>query len=405
MRVLLYGMNYAPEMTGVGRYSGELCAYLAKHGAAVEVVTTPPHYPGWKVRPPHRRFEFRTETRDGIRVTRCPMAMRTDMRGGWRLLAPLSFAILSAPVALWRIVRMRPSTVLVVEPTLLVAPVALLGARLVGARTVLHVQDLEIDAAFAMGHLKGGWLQRFAVFCECRLLRAFDKVVTISSAMASHIRGKGVLSDRLSVIRNWVDTAKIMPLNGRNSYRDELRLADDTFIALYSGNIGAKQALHLVLEAAEQLADEPGIVFVVAGEGPEKARLEARYGHLRNVRFLPLQPEERLCELLNFADLHLLPQERNAANLVLPSKLGGMLASGRNILAAADPGTELHKFLSGTGILVPSGDSARMAEAIRTRAAAGRCTPKTAHPQVSLLDADANLAAFTALLSAGQATS
>lgn len=160
-RVLIYGMNYAPELIGCGRYTGEIGAYLAAEGAAVEVVTTPPHYPEWQAARPHRALAWTVERRGRERISRCPILLRREMRGIWRMLAPLSFALSSAPVALWRILTTRPEVVLVVEPTLFAAPAALLGAWLVGARTVLHVQDLEIDAAFAVGHLKGGLPARF----------------------------------------------------------------------------------------------------------------------------------------------------------------------------------------------------------------------------------------------------
>jgi colanic acid biosynthesis glycosyl transferase WcaI len=391
-------MNYSPELIGVGRYSGELGAYLAAHGAEVGVVTTAPHYPGWTTYVSHRKFAYLSETVDGVNVTRCPMIMRSEMRGVWRMLAPFSFAVLSAPVALWRILRTRPHTILVVEPTLFVAPVALMGARLVGARLVLHVQDLEIDAAFAVGHLTGRWLQRFARACERVLLARFDHVVTISHEIRSRLCDKGVPEERLSIIRNWVDTKRIVPLNRSNRFRQELGLSEDTYIALYAGNIGTKQALHVVLDAAKRLVGELDIVFVIAGDGPEKAQLQSCYGHLPNVRFMPLQPEERLCELLNLADLHLLPQDRNIADLVLPSKLGGMLASGRDILVAADSGTELYRFLLGTAIIVPCGDSARMADEILGRARAGVSPALVPNPLVRMLDAGSNLTEFAALL-------
>jgi colanic acid biosynthesis glycosyl transferase WcaI len=190
-----------------------------------------------------------------------------------------------------------------------------------------------------------------------------------------------------------------VPLQTANSFRQELGLADK-FVVLYAGNIGVKQALHIVLDAATRLSDEQDIVVVIAGDGPEKIKLRARYGHLPNVHFLPLQPEERLCELLNLADLHVLPQDGKAADLVLPSKLGGMLATGRDILVAADPGTELYDFLSGTATIVASGDSSAMAEAIRGKAKMGSRQPAAPHPLVFALDFDANLSKFARLLAA-----
>lgn len=398
-RIFLYGMNYAPELTGIGRYSGELGAYLALQGMKVEVVTTAPHYPGWSVRPPHGRFAYSSKILDGARVHRCPMIMRKRMRGIWRLLAPVSFALFSAPLAFWRILRSRPDTVLVVEPTLAIVPAAWLGARLTGARMVLHVQDLEVDVAFAVGHISGGLARRFAMTIERFLLAGFDHIVTISNEMRSRIQDKGVAESRISLVRNWVDARKIVPLPRHpNSFRQELGLTGDHFVVLYAGNIGIKQALDIMLDAAVQLADQPNIVFVIAGEGPEKAPLQTRYGHLPNVRYLPLQPEERLCELLNFADLHALPQNASAADLVLPSKLGGMMASGRDMVICADPGTEIHTFLSGSAIVVPSGDSKAMADAIRTRAADPAPLRIAPNPLVFMLDTETNLAKFAGLL-------
>jgi colanic acid biosynthesis glycosyl transferase WcaI len=250
---------------------------------------------------------------------------------------------------------------------LLCAPVALLAAKVIRSRAVLHVQDLEVDAAFAVGHLSDhSVLKRFGFFCERILLSGFDRVITISGRMRDHLRRKGVKSEHLSVIRNWVDLRQIRPLDTPNSYREQLQIGKETFVVLYAGNIGAKQALHIVLDAAARVADQPELLFVIAGDGPEKPGLISR--GLRNVRFLPLQPEEKLCELLNFADLHVLPQEKGAADLVLPSKLGGMLASGRPMVVTADPDTELYEFLNGTAAIVPAGDdSALAAEILRLR--------------------------------------
>ena len=372
-KILIYGENYAPEMIGVGRFTGEIGVYLARHGYDVTAVAAPPHYPGWRVSPPFRALRYARELRGGTEVLRCPIILRAEMRGVWRLIAPLSFALSSAPVALWQIVRSRPDVVLCVEPTLFVAPVGLL-ARLVGARVLLHVQDLEIDAAFAVGHLKGGVLKKFIFAAESWLLRRFDGLITISTQMRKRLIAKGVEPGRIEIVRNWVDLAKIKPLETANGFRTELGLGGSDFVVLYAGNVGAKQALEVVLDAARRLAGKPNVHFVIAGDGPEKQRLMRDYGDLGNVHFFPLQPEERLCELLNLADLHVLPQSQGAADLVLPSKLGGMLASGKPVLATADPGTELYEVLDGTSILAPAGDSAAMAAEI------DRLVTEGAHP-------------------------
>lgn len=370
-RILVYGMNYAPEIAGVGKYTGEIAEHLAGLSADVTVVTTPPHYPGWAAQTGYRnRYSARHE--NGVRVLRAPLVLRRRMGGVWRLIAPLSFALSSAPLVLWQILRHRPHTVYCVEPTLLAAPLALLAAWLVGARTVLHVQDLEVDAAFAMGHLRAGrWLKRLGFAFERSMLIRFDHVVTVSNRMAARLGEKGVAADRRSVVRNWVDLAHVYPMAEASPYRAELGFGERDFVVLYAGSIGAKQGLGVLLDAAERLADEPRIKVVIAGEGPQKHALQTRYGHLANVRFVPFQPEARLNAFLNMPDLHVLPQERGAADLVLPSKLGGMLASGRPILATADEGTEIADFLGSAATLTAPGDPQAVADALRTLCAAG----------------------------------
>ncbi|MDB5510730.1 MAG: Colanic acid biosynthesis glycosyltransferase WcaI [Enterovirga sp.] len=391
-------MNFAPEQIGVGRYSGELAQYLAAAGHDVLAVTAPPHYPDWTVAPPHSGTRY-TSARDGpVQVIRCPILLPSRMGGVRRLLPPLTFALFSAPAVLWQILRRRPDCVLFVEPTLFSVPIGLLAAKLVGARTVLHVQDLEIDAAFAVGHLRGDRLRRLAGRLEGALMRRCDRVVAISRKMRERIVAKGVPPAAVTLIRNWVDLSRIAPLGRPSRYRTELGFADDAFVVLYAGSIGSKQALEVVLDAAQALADLPRVKFVIAGGGPAAARLAARYGALPNVRFMPLQPEERLCELLGLADLHVLPQQAGIADLVLPSKLGGMLASGKPVLVTAEPGTELHEFLSGVATLVPAGDSAAVAREIRRLAVRDAPSAGRERELASVLSSATCLPAFERLL-------
>lgn len=364
-KILIHGINFPPEPIGTGRYTGELAAYLAAQGDSVEVVTALPHYPGWEIHRPHKNGRYTTEIANGIKVTRCPLWLNSSGRGFWRLLAPLSFAIAATPVIFWRIIRTRPNAVVCVEPTLLSAPAAVLAAKIVGARTVLHVQDLEIDAAFTVGHLQGSWLRNTAKAFERFMLRRFDAVITISDRMAQRLAANGAHPKSIKIIRNWVNTSKIKYLDGPNAFREKLGITDRAFVVLYAGQIGPKQALGVLLGAALDCKDDLGIHFVVAGDGPSKQALISIYDHLPNVHFLPIQPEEKLCELLNLADLHVITQAPNTADLVLPSKLGGMLASGRMVLVTADQDTELADLLTDAAFVVPPGDAHAVAAAIK----------------------------------------
>lgn len=363
-KIILYGMNFAPEITGVGKYTGEIADYLTGQGADVTVVTTPPHYPGWSVRDGYTN-SYSVERKKNTTIFRVPLFLKENMGGIWRLIAPLSFAATSAPVVLWNILRYRPQIVICVEPTLFASPLAILAAKAVGARTVLHVQDLEVDAAFAVGHLKSlGVLTKAAYLFEKYTLKGFDRIITISERMAARLTQKTGKAEQVAIVRNWVDLEHIYPLGRNSAYRQELGYADDDFIVLYSGNIGAKQGLDTLLDAASKLDQNGKIKFIIAGEGPAKRGLVEKYGKLAHVSFLPFQPYEKFNEFMNLASLHALPQERGAADLVLPSKLGGMLASGAPVVVTADEGTELANFLGDSAIITPPGDADALSRAI-----------------------------------------
>lgn len=363
-KILAIGINYAPEMIGCARYTSDLVAYVAGAHARCEVITAPPHYPGWRVQPPYKAWSYVTEYADGVRLTRCPMLVKPNARGVWRMIAPMTFGASVLPVVLWRALRFRPDVILCVVPTLFAAPAAVLASRLTGARLIYHVQDLEVDAAFAVGHLNHRLARRIGLAFERRMLAAADAVISISRRMCERLAAKGVPADRVFMIRNWVDTKAVHPGGDGAGFRRRHGLPADAFIAMYAGHIGAKQAIDVLLEAAKRCAAAPRLLFVIIGDGPMKAPLMEACAGLRNVLWLPLQPEHEVCDMLNAADVHVLPQLPSAADLVLPSKLGGMLASGKPMVVAADPGTELAEFLDGAAILIPPGDPEAMARAL-----------------------------------------
>jgi colanic acid biosynthesis glycosyl transferase WcaI len=229
----------------------------------------------------------------------------------------------------------------------------------------LHIQDFEVDLAFRMELLKGKLLQRLILRLEREVLRRFDNVSSISGRMVERLLEKGVPRDRVRYFPNWVDVGHISPGAASGGYRAQLGIAADAIVVLYSGTMGGKQGLMVIPAAASLLASRKDIVFVVCGDGVMKPRVEAASADLPNVRFLPLQPFDRLGDLLCTADIHLLPQGRRAEDLVLPSKLSGMLASGRPVISTCLAGSELDAIVSTCGLVVPPQDSAALAEGIR----------------------------------------
>lgn len=355
MKLLIAGINYAPDLVGVAKYTTEMAEWLASQGHAVRVITAPPYYPAWSVAPGYSAALYRREVMNTIPLIRCPLYVPQTPGGIRRLLHLASFATSSLPVIIAQALTFRPDVIFSIAPTIFSAPTVAMAARLTGARSWLHIQDFELDVAFALGLLKGSRTQHLARYAESALLRSFDRVSTISPQMVKLLESKGCDRSRTYELRNWVDVTTIQPTSGPNIFREALKLGADDTLLLYSGNIGQKQGLDIIVEAARALANQKNLHFLICGEGSGKQEIESRASGLDNVHFLPLQPASRLNALLNAADIHLLPQLANAADLVLPSKLTGMLASGRPVIATALAGTGLAHEIANCGLRVDVG--------------------------------------------------
>jgi len=343
LRILIHGINHAPEVAGVGKYTGEMGEWLAKRGHEVRIVTAPPYYPTWRIEKGYSARAYRHERVAGVTVWRCPLYVPENPTGAKRLLHLMSFSVSSLPIML-RQTFWRPDVVMLVEPPLFSAPQTWLTARLCGAKTWLHIQDFELDAAMGLGMLGGSKVQRFLYGVERALLRGAGRVSTITEAMRLRVVEKGIPGGRSRVFPNWSDIEFVRPMPRDNELRREFGAGPEDVLVLYAGNMGKKQGLDLVLDAAERLRGREEIKFAMVGAGAARNRLKrtAEERGLGNMRFFPLQPLERLPVMLAAGDVHLVVQKREAADLVMPSKLTNIVAAGRCSVATAEPGTTLH---------------------------------------------------------------
>ena len=367
MRLTIIGINYAPEEIGIARYTTDMAVWLAARGHGVEAIAGKPYYPQWSVYPAWRGGGWRRGTEQGVTVTRCPHYVPARPGGLKRVIHLASFG-LSALLPVLRLRRrpreQRPQVVLCVVPALLSVPVAWVAARLLGARLWIHVQDFEVEAALATGLVVSRGLRtRLGRMAENRLLGLADRVSTISPQMCLKLREKGVPEANIREVRNWADQ-NFGPLPVSDAaYRAEWGVGARQ-VALYSGNISNKQGIDVLVRTARLLQHREDILFVICGQGPNRARLEALAQGLGNIQFHDLQPAERMGEMLSLACVHLLPQIKGAADLVLPSKLTNILASGRPVVATAEPGTGLYDEVEGCGLAVPPDEPQALADAL-----------------------------------------
>lgn len=342
MKFLLYSLNFAPEPTGVGKYNGELVNFLQSEGWDCSAIVAPPYYPAWSVSEGYHGFRFATEIINGAKVIRCPLYVPSEPTFARRLLHLITYAV-SSGLALFSRWRDRPDIIFLVQPTLFCAPLALLFCKLTKAKAVMHVQDLEVDALLGLDMLRYGVLSRLAMNLERWLITRFDLVSTISPSMKKALRNKGVLEERLVLFPNWSDTDFVTPHTSGAALRAKWGVADSEKLLLYSGNVGVKQGLEIVLDAAEAMQAQRDVKFVIVGEGAHSAELmaEAAARNLANVTFKPLLPWTEVPAMLAAADIHLVIQKRGVADAVLPSKLTNIFSAGGHAVVTADVDSEL----------------------------------------------------------------
>src|SRR5690606_37975778 len=200
------------------------------------------------------------------------------------------------------------------------------------------------------------------------LLRG-DRVSTISKGMEDKIRKKGLAAEKMLFFPNWVDSEVVFPLPKEESLRLEMGFSNTDKIVLYSGNLGEKQGLDAIIKIASRFKTDKTVKFVICGSGGSKDKLVrlAEHYQLSNVFFFPLQPYEKLSALLAMADLHLVLQKSSAADLVMPSKLTGILAAGGCALVTATRGTTLYDVVDEfqMGILVEPENDDELERGIR----------------------------------------
>lgn len=366
MKIQCLSLNFEPEEIGIAVYSTGFAREMAKRGHIVSTFCAHPHYPQWRRRAGWPRFGYHTLKTDDakLKVVHCPLYVPKKPTAKSRILHYATFAISALPRLIGDALQNRPDIVFIVAPSLVSAVSGVITARLTGAKLWLHIQDYEVEAAFATRVISPeSRLGRAALTFEGWMLRKFDMISSISLPMLDKLRKKGIPEENIYEFRNWANLQKVQVIEGLSPMRKELGITTK-YVAYYSGNVAAKQGLEIIPEAARLLADRDDLTFIICGEGPFLDALKAKAKGLQNIRFYPLQPLERLSDALGVADVHLLPQIADVAELVLPSKLTNMLASGRPVVATAYPGTALTQEVEGAGIVTKPGNAQAFAQAI-----------------------------------------
>jgi colanic acid biosynthesis glycosyl transferase WcaI len=354
-------VNYHPEQVGIAPYNTGLCEYLAKAGHEVDMLTAFAYYPAWKKADADRHRLYGTEEEAGVRIRRCWNYVPARPSGLGRIVHEASFVVTSALQALF---MRRADVMVVVSPPLLLGAAAWLVGRIKGTPHVLHVQDLQPDAALGLGMLKHSWLTGLLRRLELFNYRKAARVSVISEGMFRALKWRGI--KRLVYFPNWIiRKQKDAETNGAPAGKKK------EFVILYSGNIGVKQGLDTVVEAAARVKE---VRLIICGDGAARPALEKLVNALKakNVTLLPLQPEAEYRRMVSDADVCVISQRVGGGVAFFPSKLLSSVAQGKPVLAVAEGGSELVRVVREEGLgswVTPEVNA--VAEAMRTLKGSG----------------------------------
>jgi colanic acid biosynthesis glycosyl transferase WcaI len=360
MKVLILSINYWPEVTGIGAFTTYRAEHLTACGHEVEVCTTFPYYPEWKVPAPYAGRIAQSEKRNGVSIFRGYAYIPNPVTALKRVLHEASFIF---SVTLRALCRKRPDVLLVVSPPLGLAAAAVFLSRMWGIPYVFDVEDLQPDAAADLGMLPG-WAVKLLYKVEEVAYRHSRLVTTLTPSMRKRIVEKGVPEHKVALLEPRMDDSLADLDAGEGlAFRQRHQLGDK-FLVTHSGNMGMKQGLDVVLDAAALYRGEDSPLFLLVGNGADCDRIKRRAAkmELANVRFLPLLSETEFRGLLAASDICLVTQQRSVAEIAFPSKIVTYLAAGRPIIASVNHVCEVARVIeeSGAGKVVDAEDAGRL---------------------------------------------
>jgi glycosyltransferase involved in cell wall biosynthesis len=355
-RILVLNQYYWPGVEATAHLLTELCEALARD-YEVEVVTGTLH--GHEEDP-------REDERNGVRIVR--VSSTAYERSELTRRAANYFSYLGSALS-YALAAPAPDLVLCMTDPPIVGDIGVVVGQRFDAPVLVISQDVFPEIATELGRLRNPAVVAVLRVLVGAYLRRADRIVAIGETMRRRLQEKGAPPDRLRVIPNWVDTNEITPQPRDNAWAQAWGLQSG-FVVMHSGNVGHAQDLDSLVRAATFLRDVDDLRIVIAGFGARHAEimeLSRRLEVQEHVKFMNYQSRDRLPLSLSSADVHVVGLAKGLAGYVVPSRLYGILAAGRPVIAAADEESETARLVAeiGCGVVIEPGRPELLARTIR----------------------------------------
>lgn len=350
MNITIISNNYYPEDSGIGLYSTGMADFLVKNHK-VTVISAMPYYPQWEIYSEYKnKSKFYSETINNVEVLRFKQYTPKKPTFVKRIFQMCHFFIGSI-INVFKI--KKNDVVIVVMPFTISIILGKMVTLFKGGKLLVHVQDFEFDAAFETGlSKKNGLIARLIFHLERVLLNRADSISTISFGMLKKLETK--TSSSTSYFPNWIDYSKINPETAKPN-----KLFDtNKFNILYSGNIGAKQDWDFFIDFVIKCQEINKVQVYLIGDGAKREEVVEKIKNFSNCTYFQPVRYEELNDLLCNADLHILFQKSSIVDIVMPSKILGMMASGKPSIVTGHEESEVkHNFeISDGGFYYFGGD-------------------------------------------------
>jgi len=355
---------YPPERGAAQVRLGSIVADLVLRKNSVEVVTALPNYPVGKIFPGWSHRPLQTRSENGVQVRR--VWVWASMGSGLgRILNYVSFGLMSV----LGIGSAHKSNWVIVEyPTLFGALPAVLCAKLRRQKVVIIVADLWVDSIVEIGTIPDGTVIALFRRAERFMLRRADAVTAVTEGVRDALLLKGVTSKQMTWLPNGADTDMFSPGPEDPKVRAELGCATAEHLFLYAGTHGYVHGLEVVLEAAQELANDD-VRFVLVGGGSEKQALQDKAAEmgLRNVTFVDPVPPQEVARMLRSCTAGIATvRQGDVYRTIRSAKMLPTMASGLPVIYSGDDEGSRLVSAAGAGLVTAPGSGAELAEAVRS---------------------------------------